>query len=68
MKISEHCVDFAREREAGVSDVILSPCGSIVHAHRIDGRTAVNIQTAQWKAEAALYSRAPTSVSAARFD
>ena len=59
-KIAQVCEDFAAEHKIAVSIFILSPAGSIVHAHRMDGQTPLAIDTALYKAQSALYTRSAT--------
>ena len=56
-KIAQACVDFAVKNNTAVTVFILSPTGQIVHAHRMDGQVPINIETAQLKAQSALYTR-----------
>jgi uncharacterized protein GlcG (DUF336 family) len=59
-KIAQVCEDFATQHNIAVSIFILSPAGSIVHAHRMDGQSPTAIDTALYKAQSALYSRTST--------
>lgn len=59
-KIAQVCEDFATQHNIAVSIFILSPAGSIVHAHRMDGQSPTAIDTALYKAQSALYSRVST--------
>jgi len=59
-KIAQVCEDFASQHNIAVSIFILSPAGSIVHAHRMDGQSPTAIDTALYKAQSALYSRVST--------
>jgi virginiamycin B lyase len=54
------CVDFATAHNGGASVVVLSPSGYLVHAHRTDGQTPNNIDSALHKAQTALYMRVST--------
>ena len=54
------CVDYATARNGGASVVILSPSGYLVHAHRTDGQTPNNVDSAFHKARTALYMRTST--------
>lgn len=56
-KITQACVDFAKEHNQAVSVFILSPSGQIVHAHRMDGQTPINTETGMMKAQSVLYTR-----------
>lgn len=66
-RITESCVDFANENNVSVSIFILTPSGSIAHAHRMDGQMPINIDTALYKAETALYLRSSTHALSNRF-
>jgi len=59
-KIAHVCEDFATQHNIAVSIFILSPAGSIVHAHRMDGQSPTAVDTALYKAQSALYSRVST--------
>jgi glc operon protein GlcG len=59
-KIAQTCEDFATQHNIAVSIFILSPSGSIVHAHRMDGQSPLSIDTALDKARSALYTRTAT--------
>ena len=59
-QLVEACLDYAAAHNAGASIVILSPSGYIVHAHRTDGQSPNNIDSAYYKAKTALYLRQPT--------
>lgn len=67
-KISKACEEFAPAHNIAVSFFILSPSGNIVHAHRMDGQTPINIDTGLYKAQTALYMRTSTHAAANRFD
>ena len=56
-QIAKACVSWAEERGRRVSVVILGLGGNLVYAYRMDGHLPVNIETAQMKAETALYYR-----------
>ena len=56
-RIARACVSWAEERGRRVSVVILGLGGNLVYAYRMDGHLPVNIDTAQMKAETALYFR-----------
>lgn len=60
-KLAKACEAYAIEHNTAVSIFILSPSGSIIHAHRMDGQGPINIDTALYKAQTALYNRRPTS-------
>jgi uncharacterized protein GlcG (DUF336 family) len=54
------CLGYASAHNGGASVVVLSPSGYIVHAHRTDGQTPNNIDSALHKAQTALYLRVST--------
>lgn len=60
-KLAKACEAYAAEHHFSVSIFVLSPSGSIVHAHRMDGQGPINIETALYKAQTALATRRPTS-------
>ena len=66
-KIAKACLDFAAQNKIAVSIFILSPSGQIVHAHRMDGQNPVNVQTALWKAQTALFTHGSTHAAANRY-
>jgi uncharacterized protein GlcG (DUF336 family) len=49
-----------RQRWHILSIFVISPSGSIVHAHRMDGQGPINIETALYQAQTALYTRRPS--------
>jgi uncharacterized protein GlcG (DUF336 family) len=59
-KITQACVDFAKQHNIAVSVFVISPSGQIVHAHRMDGQLPINIETGLMKAQSALYTRTST--------
>src|SRR5579863_4808353 len=63
-KITQACVDYAKEKKIAVTVFILSPTGQIVHAHRMDGQVPINIETALLKAQSVLYTRDSTHARA----
>jgi glc operon protein GlcG len=63
-KITQACVNFAKEKKIAVTVFILSPTGQIVHAHRMDGQVPINIETALLKAKSVLYTRDSTHARA----
>jgi glc operon protein GlcG len=63
-KITQACVDFAKEHKVAVSVFILNPTGQIVHAHRMDGQVPINVETALLKAKSVLYTRDSTHARA----
>jgi glc operon protein GlcG len=67
-KIAKVCLDFAAAHNIAVIIFILSPSGNIVHAHRMDGQSPVNIDTGLYKAQTALYMRSSTHAAANRLD
>jgi glc operon protein GlcG len=67
-KIAQACQDFAAQHNISVSVFILSPSGNVVHAHRMDGLNPINVDTALYKAQTALYMRTSTHAAANRFD
>jgi hypothetical protein len=56
-KITQACVDFAIKNKTALTIFILSPTGQIVHSHRMDGQTPINIEAALRKAESVLFTR-----------
>jgi uncharacterized protein GlcG (DUF336 family) len=58
--ITNACLEFAEAHNGGASVVILSPSGYLVHAHRTDGQTPNNMDSAFQKAKTALYMRSST--------
>jgi len=54
------CLDYAKARNGGASVVVLSPSGWLVHAHRSDGQSPNNVDSAIRKAKTALYLRVST--------
>jgi glc operon protein GlcG len=63
-KITQACVDFAKQKNIAVSVFILSPTGQIVHAHRMDGQAPINVETALLKAKSVLYTKDSTHARA----
>jgi uncharacterized protein GlcG (DUF336 family) len=61
------CVDYAKSTNTPVSVFVLSPDGEIVDAHRMDGQSSINTDTALLKAKTALYLRDSTHAAANRF-
>lgn len=59
-KITQACVDFAIKNNTALTIFILSPTGQIVHSHRMDGQTPINIEAALRKAESVLFTRDST--------
>lgn len=66
-KITKACLDFAAQNKIAVSVFILSPSGQVVHAHRMDGQNPVNVETALWKAQTALFTHGSTHAAANRY-
>src|SRR5260370_40027205 len=66
-KLVDACVDYARSTNSPVSVFVLSPDGEIVDAHRMDGQSSINTDTALLKAKTALYLRDSTHAAANRF-
>src|ERR1700681_710643 len=63
-KVTQACLDFAKEHNIAVTVFILNPTGQIVHAHRMDGQVPINVETAALKAKSALYTRDSTHARA----
>ena len=63
-KITQACLDFAKDHSIAVSVFILNPTGQIVHAHRMDGQVPINVETAELKAKSVLYTRDSTHARA----
>lgn len=59
-KLVNACVEYAKGHNFGASVFVLSPSGDIVHAHRMDGQTPNNVDSAYRKAKTALYMRTST--------
>jgi uncharacterized protein GlcG (DUF336 family) len=55
-KLSQVCVEFARQRKLEVANVILAPSGEIVYAYRMDGnaQSPFVMETAMLRAKTAL--------------
>jgi uncharacterized protein GlcG (DUF336 family) len=66
-RITKACLDFAAQNKIAVSVFILSPSGQVVHAHRMDGQNPVNVETALWKAQTALFTHGSTHAAANRY-
>ncbi len=66
-KLVDACVDYAKSTNTPVSVFVLSPDGEIVDAHRMDGQSSINTDTALLKAKTALYLRDSTHAAANRF-
>src|SRR3984893_10385172 len=64
LKITQACLDFAKEKNIAVTVFILNPTGQIVHSHRMDGQVPINIETALLKAKSVLYTRDSTHARA----
>lgn len=63
-KITQACLDYAKEHNIAVTVFILNPTGQIVHAHRMDGQVPINVETAELKAKSVLYTRDSTHARA----
>ncbi|HEX5230194.1 MAG TPA: heme-binding protein [Bryobacteraceae bacterium] len=63
-KITNACVEYAKEHNVAVSVFVLNPTGQIVHAHRMDGQVPINVETALLKAKSVLYTRDSTHARA----
>jgi glc operon protein GlcG len=63
-KVTQACMDFAKEHNIAVTVFILNPTGQIVHAHRMDGQVPINVETAELKAKSVLYTRDSTHARA----
>src|ERR1700732_2432218 len=63
-KITQACLDFAKEHNVAVTVFILNPTGQIVHAHRMDGQVPINVETAELKAKSVLYTHDSTHARA----
>jgi len=68
MKVAQACEDFAKQHNIQVAIYILSPYGMVVHARRMDGLAPVNVDTALYKAQTALYMRTSSHTAANRYD
>ena len=66
-RVAKACVEWATERNARVSIVILGPGGNIIYAYRMDGENPVNVDTAQYKAETARYYRVSSHAARNRY-
>jgi uncharacterized protein GlcG (DUF336 family) len=55
-KLSQVCVDFAKQRKLEVANVILAPSGEVVYAYRMDGnaQSPFIMETAMLRAKTAL--------------
>jgi uncharacterized protein GlcG (DUF336 family) len=58
--IGEHCINEAAAKGLGVSVVILDQFGTITFYGRGDGQGKVNTESALWKANTVLHTRAPS--------
>src|SRR5260370_27995023 len=63
-KITQACLDYAKDHNVAVTVFILNPTGQIVHAHRMDGQVPINVETAELKAKSVLYTRDSTHARA----
>src|SRR3954463_1197202 len=55
-KLSQVCVDFAKQHKLEVANVILAPSGEVVYAYRMDGnaQSPFIMETAMLRAKTAL--------------
>jgi glc operon protein GlcG len=58
--IGDHCLQEAASKGFGVSVVILDQFGTITYYVRGDGQGKVNTESALWKANTVLHTRAPS--------
>ena len=65
-KIARTCRAWAAQRGGAASIYIIDTHGTFVHQERGDGQVYNNIRTAMLKAQTALQTRAPTSISGAQ--
>jgi uncharacterized protein GlcG (DUF336 family) len=63
-KVTNACIDYAKQHNIAVSVFILNPTGQVVHAHRMDGQVPINVETALLKAKSVLYTRDSTHARA----
>src|SRR5436305_1983065 len=63
-KITQACVNYAKQHNVAVSVFILNPTWQIVHAHRMDGQTPINTDTGLMKAQSVLFTRDSTHARA----
>ena len=61
-QISHACEKYAADHNISVSIFIVDQYGQIVHAHRMDGQIANNIETALMKAKTVLWDHQPSHV------
>lgn len=66
-RIAKECVAWASEQGRRVSVVILGLGGNLVYAYRMDGHNPINIDSAQLKAETALYYRISSHAARNRY-
>jgi uncharacterized protein GlcG (DUF336 family) len=66
-KIAKACVAWAEEQDTRVSVVIIGLGGNLVYAYRMNGHNPVNIDSAQLKAESALYFRISSHAARKRY-
>ena len=60
VKLVNACIDYSKAHNGGASVVVISPSGFLIHAHRTDGQTPNNMDSALHKAQTALYLRTST--------
>jgi uncharacterized protein GlcG (DUF336 family) len=61
-RLAKICEENARRHNGSVTVVVLDPYGLVVHQHRMDGQTYVNIKATEAKARTALLTREPSHV------
>jgi glc operon protein GlcG len=65
-KIARVCRDWAASKGGAMSLYVLDNAGEFVHVERMDGQLPNDLRTALLKAQTALKTRQPTSISAAQ--
>ncbi len=61
-RLSHICQENAAKHGGTVTVVVLDPYGLVVHQHRMDGQSYINIKATEQKARTALLTRAPSHV------
>jgi uncharacterized protein GlcG (DUF336 family) len=61
-RIAAACVDYAKQRDFGVSIAIIDPFGEMIYFERMDGQSKLNTSVAVMKAKTALITRASTHI------